>query len=493
MSFGVRSFCVLAAAGLLAFAGPRPAVAQTGLQSGVGSRVAVSTNPDVLAGSARASRDAGDHATAAETFTEVGRILILNKEAAEAAEAFTDAARSYLALGEVDRAYGVLAEAAERLEAAGPEAHPAAGRATASLARIRTNQGRYAEALTLLDRSQALGGAALDGPGQAALAYDRARILDFLGRAEESEGHARRALALRREHLGDADSLTADTLNQLAVSLQAQGRYDEADRAYRDALTVYEAALGPDHPNVAIALTNLGNILRRRGRENAAEPIYRRAVRIAEGAGDDELLAQCLTNLGWHLRMTGRSPEADPVFRRAADLLVEVAGPDHPFTGIAFANLALILGDQDKHSEAEPLFVRALAALEPAVGADSPDILATLDGYALTLARLDRQAEAEAVYGRTLDIARTRLSPGHPEAMRQTVAVADFLLDDGRAAEARLRLDEAETALFQRIGTGAGLHAGALRRTQTLFERQVRADWTLAHPARAENSLTPNP
>ena len=108
--------------------------------------------------------------------------------------------------------------------------------------------------------------------------------------------------------------------------------------------------------------------------------------------------------------MTGRSPEADPVFRRAADLLVEVAGPDHPFTGIAFANLALILGDQDKHSEAEPLFVRALAALEPAVGADSPDILATLDGYALTLARLDRQAEAEAVYGRTLDIARTRLS-----------------------------------------------------------------------------------
>ena len=493
MSFGVRSFCVLAAAGLLAFAGPRPAVAQTGLQSGVGSRVAVSTDPDVLAGSARASRDAGDHATAAETFTEVGRILILNKEAAEAAEAFTDAARSYLALGEVDRAYGVLAEAAERLEAAGPEAHPAAGRATASLARIRTNQGRYAEALTLLDRSQALGGAALDGPGQAALAYDRARILDFLGRAEESEGHARRALALRREHLGDADSLTADTLNQLAVSLQAQGRYDEADRAYRDALTVYEAALGPDHPNVAIALTNLGNILRRRGRENAAEPIYRRAVRIAEGAGDDELLAQCLTNLGWHLRMTGRSPEADPVFRRAADLLVEVAGPDHPFTGIAFANLALILGDQDKHSEAEPLFVRALAALEPAVGADSPDILATLDGYALTLARLDRQAEAEAVYGRTLDIARTRLSPGHPEAMRQTVAVADFLLDDGRAAEARLRLDEAETALFQRIGTGAGLHAGALRRTQTLFERQVRADWTLAHPARAENSLTPNP
>ena len=493
MSFGVRSFCVLAAAGLLAFAGPRPAVAQTGLQSGVGSRVAVSTDPDVMAGSARASRDAGDHAAAAETFTEAGRILILNKEAAEAAEAFTDAARSYLALGEVDRAYGVLAEAAERLEAAGPEAHPAAGRATASLARIRTNQGRYAEALTLLDRSQALGGAALDGPGQAALAYDRARILDFLGRAEESEGHARRALALRREHLGDADSLTADTLNQLAVSLQAQGRYDEADRAYRDALTVYEAALGPDHPNVAIALTNLGNILRRRGRENAAEPIYRRAVRIAEGAGDDELLAQCLTNLGWHLRMTGRSPEADPVFRRAADLLVEVAGPDHPFTGIAFANLALILGDQDKHSEAEPLFVRALAALEPAVGADSPDILATLDGYALTLARLDRQAEAEAVYGRTLDIARTRLSPGHPEAMRQTVAVADFLLDDGRAAEARLRLDEAETALFQRIGTGAGLHAGALRRTQTLFERQVRADWTLAHPVRAENSLTPNP
>ena len=489
MSFRGGSFCVLAVAALMAVAGARPVLAQTG----AGSRVAVSADPQVLTRDAQDRRDAGDHATAAEAFAEAGRVLILNNDAAGAAEAFTDAARSHLALGDVDGAYAVLADAAERLEAAGPDAHPAAGRATASLARIRTNQGRYAEALILLDRSEILGGAALDGPGQAALSYDRARILDFLGRAEESEGHARRALTLRREHLGEADSLTADALNQLAVSLQAQGRYDEADRAYRDALTVYEAANGPDDPKVAIALSNLGNILRRRGRENAAEPVYRRAVRIAEGADDDELLAQCLTNLGWHLRMTGRSPEADPIFRRAADLLVEVAGPDHPFTGIAFANLALILGDQDKHAEAEPLFVQALAALEPAVGSDSPDILATLDGYALTLARLDRPAEAEAVYVRTLDIARTRLSPGHPEAMRQTVAVADFLLDDGRAAEARLRLDEAETALFQRIGTGAGLYAGALRRTQTLFERQVRADWTLAHPVRAENSLTPNP
>ena len=493
MGLCVRSFCVLATASLLAYAGAPPAVAQTGAQTGVGSRVAVSADPEVLARSARDSRDAGDHATAADAFAETGRALIMNNDAAGAAEAFTDSARSRLALGDVDGAYAVLAEAAVRLEAAGPQAHAAAGRATASLARIRTNQGRYAEALILLDRSEALGGDALDGPGQAALAYDRARILDFLGRAEESESQARRALTLRREHLGDADSLTADTLNQLAVSLQAQGRYDEADRAYRDALTVYEAANGPDHPNVAIALSNLGNILRRRGREHAAEPVYRRAVRIAESSDDDELLAQCLTNLGWHLRMTGRSPEADPVFRRAADLLVEVAGPDHPFTGIAFANLALILGDQDKHAEAEPLFVRALAALEPAVGADSPDILATLDGYAHTLAKLDRNAEADAVYGRTLQIARARLSPGHPEAMRQTVAVADFLLDDGRAAEARRHLDEAEAALFQRISAATDPRAGALRRTQALFERQVRADWTLAHPARAENSLAPNP
>jgi tetratricopeptide (TPR) repeat protein len=489
MPFRVRSICILAFAALLPAAAARPALAQ----SGVASRVSVSADPEVLTRAARDRREAGDHAAASEAFAEAGHALIMAGDAVGAAEAFTESARSRLALGDVDGAYAVLAEAAERLEASGPGAHAAAGRATASLARIRTNQGRYAEALILLDRSEALAGDILDGEGQAALAYDRARILEFLGRAEDSENHARRALALRREHLGETDSRTADALNQLAVSLQAQGRYDEADRAYRDALAVYEAANGPEHPKVAIALSNLGNILRRRDRESAAEPVYRRAIRIAEASGDEELLAQCLTNLGWHLRMTGRSPDADPLFRRAADLLVEVAGPDHPFTGIAFANLALILGDQDKHGEAALLFVRALAALEPALGADSPDLLTTLDGYALTLARLDRQAEAESVYARTLDIARTRLSPGHPEATRQTVAVAGFLLEDGRAAEARLRLGEAEMALFQRIGTGAGLQAETLRRTHALFERQVYADWALAHEVHAENSLIPNP
>ena len=189
MSFRGGSFCVLAVAAVMVVAGARPVLAQTG----AGSRVAVSADPQILTREAAERRDAGDHAAAADTFAEAGRGLILNNEAAAAAEAFTDAARSRLALGDVDGAYAVLAEAAERLEAAGPEAQAAAGRATASLGRIRTNQGRYAEALVLLDRSEALGGSALDGPGQAALAYDRARILDFLGRVEEGEAHSRRA------------------------------------------------------------------------------------------------------------------------------------------------------------------------------------------------------------------------------------------------------------------------------------------------------------
>ena len=156
-------------------------------------------------------------------------------------------------------------------------------------------------------------------------------------------------------------------MNQLAVSWRAQGRYDEADRAYREALTVYEAANGPDDPKVAVALSNLGDILRRRGREHAAEPVYRRAARIAEGAGDDELLAQCRTNLGWHLRMTGRSPEGDPSFA------------------------------------APTCWWRACVCLR-----------------------------------------------GHPEAMSQTVA--DFLLDDGRAAEAPGRGGNGSVAADRRGG-----------------------------------------
>ncbi len=206
---------------------------------------------------------------------------------------------------------------------------------------------------------------------------------------------------------------------------------------------------------------------------------YARAVGIAEGVDDPFLLAQLLNNYGWYLHLTDRDVEAQPVFERVLAMAVELAGPEHPFTGIARANLAITLSGQGRHAEALPLFAEALAVLEPGLGADSPDLVTTLEERAWALAETGDHAEAEILYRRAQAIVAARLAPGHPEAVRLAGSTADFLSDRGRPGEALAIIRPARRDLFAR--SGMALEGGdPLRRAAPLFARQVRASWDRA-------------
>lgn len=426
---------------------------------------------------ARALKASGDLVGAEAAFVRSAEALELVDPVAASA-AWVEVAKLRLALGAEDGADQALTLAVSVVELRLGPGDPALATPLGVQARLRYIQGRYDEALTLITRAYAL--VPPDAPvEQASLLFERGKNLDALGRFVEAETAAREGLALRTTHLAPNDPYIADTLNQLANALMAQGRFAEAEPAFRGALAIYEVAYGPDNENVALALSNLGNILRRTGRLEAAEGAYRRAAAIAEGVGDPFLLAQCLTNLGWHLHVTGRGELAEPIFRRALDLAVELVGPDHPFTGVARANLAISLQDQGRHAEAVEIFAVALPVMEAGLGTDSPDLVTALEGYAAALSGLGRRAEAEATHGRARDIIAARLAPGHPEAVRQTGAMAAFLTEQNRPAEALALLRPVRDALFQRAGSG--LEGGdPLRRAVPLFAQQVRADWALA-------------
>ncbi len=376
--------------------------------------------------------------------------------------------------GEIDAAD---AAAAEALMLAGDAAAMRA-RAVWGQARVRNEQGRYPDALALLDEAERLAGGA-DAQLAASIAYDRARAFDGQGEYARAEAAALDSLERRRALYGQVHDAVADALNLYANALAAQGRHAEADPAYRQVLGMYEVLHGPKAPRVAIVLSNLANSLRRTGRWSQADPLYRRAVVIARASQDKVLLAQCLNNYGWFLHLSGDGPKAERQFRPTLELALEIVGPEHPFTGVARANLAYALMDQGRAVEAEPLFAEGLRVLAAGIGQGSPDLLETLRGYAAALKAQGRLEEAEPLLRRASAIATERLQPIHSERLRSSDALAGLMLASDRPDAALEELRRSLAPLRRRSGAERDWRT-AVRDAGPLFAREVEAAWALA-------------
>lgn len=349
-----------------------------------------------------------------------------------------------------------------------------------ALGRLRLDQGQYAAALDygrqafdVLQRPQ------VDPLLYASIAYDQARAFDGLGQHTQTERMAQVSLDLRREVLGPVAEPVADAVNLLANALTGQARHGEADFAYRQVLGVYEVLYGPDDWHVAMALSNLANSMRRSGRFEQAEPLYIQAVKIAEEQNNPVLLAQCLINYGWFLHLKGDGLAAETAFRRALDLALQLVGPDHPFTGVARANLGYALSDQGRWAEAEGPFRDGLVILENRLGADSPDLLETLVGLARVIDVLHGPESAEPLYRRARDLTREQLSAAHGDTLEASEQMAGFLIRHDRSGEAlqevRLSLD----ALI-RVSARGRDWTGRVRGARPLFGRQVEAAWNVS-------------
>lgn len=390
-------------------------------------------------------------------------------------------AESLAAAGDLEAAEGTLEAADRQASELLPDEDPRWAILLLARGRLRTDQGRFAEALTDLGQAERrLGEAPLDTLLQGTLLYDTARVHDALGQHELTEAYARRALQVRRAALGPVSVPAADATNLLANSLAAQGLYVDAEVSYRQVLGIMEVLKGPHDASLAGPLTNLANSLRRSGRGANADALYRRALNIAEASGDRILLAQCLTNYGWYLHLQGRGTEAEPLFQRALTLAMDLVGADHPFTGIAQANLGFSLSDQGRWAEAEVPFRQGLAVLEQGIGSDSPDLKETLLGLATTLAEQGQAQEAESLFRRAYRLTYTALGPAHGDTLQTSESLAGFLLRDNRPVEG---LSQVRQSLGDLLGEGGRNRdwRSRTRLARPLFGRHVEAAWRVSH------------
>jgi tetratricopeptide (TPR) repeat protein len=82
-------------------------------------------------------------------------------------------------------------------------------------------------------------------------------VLRNQGKYDEARQFHERALAVREKVYGEEHPSTANSLNNLGITLHEQGKHDEARRYYERALAIYEKIHGEEHPVTELLRQNL--------------------------------------------------------------------------------------------------------------------------------------------------------------------------------------------------------------------------------------------
>ncbi|HLT45996.1 MAG TPA: serine/threonine-protein kinase, partial [Rubricoccaceae bacterium] len=323
------------------------------------------------------------------------------------------------------------------------------------------------------------------------------------GRAEEAERLFARVLALREARLGPADTLLAESLNNLAVLRAQHGHAEEAEALHARALAIRLGRLGPDHPDVAVSHYNLGVLARAQNDLESAERHHREALRIrrAHFGPEAEEVAQSVRSLALVQHQRGAYADAEALYREALALHARTDGAEGREASMAMNSLGALLETMGAYAEADTLLRRTVALQRRLYEGDNPQLVRSLTNYGILLVETGEAERAQGPLEEALAMARRLFEGDHAgvAVTQSSYALASY--EQGRLAEAAAELEQA-LAMFGRLGRDgflteftlrwlAEVHLarGDLAAADTLYRRAravQEAELPARHPGRAD-------
>jgi serine/threonine protein kinase/tetratricopeptide (TPR) repeat protein len=305
----------------------------------------------------------------------------------------------------------------------------------------------------------------------------RAEALTGGGKANDALPVAEQAEARARELAWQP--LLAEAATTLGRVQQERGEFAKSRAALEAG---YFAARRGGHDEitlhaVALLIYTLGVGL---GELEGAEVWIQHALAEAERVGRPDLTAGVYTSIGIHHYVLSDMPAAAEAFARALELhadskstglasahinygtiliyidqerrkqafaeldlglemLLEIAGPQHPSVAVALSNYATVHGTLEEHQEAIVLLERALAINEKALGPSHPMTALVELNLATNLSRLDTPESARRgleLAERSLVTHRQVFGDQHTRVAEGERGVGRALLDLGRPSDA---------------------------------------------------------
>ncbi|NEQ39671.1 MAG: tetratricopeptide repeat protein [Okeania sp. SIO3I5] len=316
-----------------------------------------------------------------------------------------------------------------------------------------SNQGKYSEAIPLLERALII----LENAGASQILRS-VQVMNFLGIQHQNQGNYsealplfQKSLAVFKKVLGPDHQYVAASLNNLALLYYSQGNYSEALPLFQKSLAVLEKALGTDHPDVAQNLSNQAQLYHAQGNYTEALPLFQRSRAIFEKTlgTNHPKLATTLNNLAILYRDQGNYKEALSLYQRSRAIYEKALGADHPHVALSLNNQAQVYHAQGNYAKALTLFQDSLAIYEKVLGANHPLVATNLNNQAQVYHAQGNYAKALTLFQDSLAIYEKVLGANHPLVATNLNNQAQLYHAQGNYAEA-LRLFQESLAIREK-------------------------------------------
>jgi len=246
-----------------------------------------------------------------------------------------------------------------------------------ALAETYGSEGKYPAEETLLQNLLQLERSS--GRQESREAMDAAHSLAsvaVLNRADyaSAEVQYRQLLEVQERVLGESDTSTLATMNDLAGVFARENKAAQAEEMYRKVVEIKRRTLGEEHPSTLISMNGLGVLYRNQGKYPEAETWLKAALdgrRRAMGATHRDTLAS-MNGLGLLYMAEGKYAESEPLLTEAVATAGKVLGAANPDAQSCLNNLADLYAREGKWKQSAVTYQRLLEARLRTYGEDSP-------------------------------------------------------------------------------------------------------------------------
>ncbi|MEK7816090.1 MAG: CHAT domain-containing tetratricopeptide repeat protein [Pseudomonadota bacterium] len=284
------------------------------------------------------------------------------------------------------------------------------------------------------------------------------RILREQGKYAEAETLLRQALARRERIFGETDDRTITNRFLLAKTLIPLGKYAEADTVLKRALDAQRRS-GRRGGIEELRIVNLlGLVQLQLGRHAESEALLKQALADTRDLDDKKgahTRSGTMYILARSLNAANKFTEAEKYARESVALRERMDNPENAEVAKAQLVLGRALIGQNRLAEAETLLRRALVISEKTLGPDHNETAKIVASLAYLAGQRGQTAEAGNYLKRAADNARRANVPA--QSAHSARAYARFLIKQGRAREALPYYREALDAVDRLFANTRGL------------------------------------
>ena len=205
-----------------------------------------------------------------------------------------------------------------------------------------------------------------------------------LGLISENLDVSGKALAIRRQAIGDQHPDTLSSMNDNAVAFCDASQFDRAIELHEQALNGRRAMLGADHPDTLTSMSNLAVACSGSGQFDRAIELHNQVLdlqnaKLGEHHRDTLTSIDYLASTFYSMK---RFDRAIALHTRAFEARKSALGEDHPETLASMANLGAAYLGAGQLELAIPMCQRALLAQRVKLGENHPDTLTSLNNLA---------------------------------------------------------------------------------------------------------------